>query len=341
MSVALRRSGLLALVVVALAFAAQALQVQTDTIVTALISLVAVIGIGIFSGNAGILSFGHVAFMAIAAYTYGLLTVAPPIKTSALPELPSWLAELELSPPLAVAATLAVVALVALPMGLAIMRTSRASGTVITLALLLAVNALLLAASDYTRGAQTFYGVTGTIAPAGAVGAAVVAILVAQLFRESRIGIGLRATRDSELAAGAMGVDVRWPRLAGWTLSAVVAAAAGIALAVYLGAFSPSSYYLDLTFALIAMLIVGGTTTTSGAVAGVVLVSVVQELARRAESGVSLGGVETPEVLGLPQLAIGAVLLLVMMLRPAGLFGVRELDVPIKQPTQPDPVTAP
>ena len=82
-----------------------------------LVSLVAVVGFGIYSGNSGIITFGHVTFMGIGAYASGILTMPVVIKSQALPQLIPMLRDIEL--PLAVATVLAlvVVAVVALLFG--------------------------------------------------------------------------------------------------------------------------------------------------------------------------------------------------------------------------------
>ena len=62
-----------------------------------LINLIAVLGIGAFSGNSGILSFGHVAFIGLGAYVSGLLTIPVATKASVLPALPAFLATTQMS----------------------------------------------------------------------------------------------------------------------------------------------------------------------------------------------------------------------------------------------------
>src|SRR6185369_12844981 len=57
-----------------------------------LVNLIAVLGLGLFSGNSGILSFGHVAFIGLGAYISGLLTLPLDTKASTLPHLPAFLA---------------------------------------------------------------------------------------------------------------------------------------------------------------------------------------------------------------------------------------------------------
>jgi len=70
-----------------------------------LINLIAVIGLGVFSGNSGILSFGHVAFIGLGAYVSSILTLPLATKASALPHLPAMLAGIEWGLPAALLAT--------------------------------------------------------------------------------------------------------------------------------------------------------------------------------------------------------------------------------------------
>ena len=54
----------------------------------ALLQMAAVLALATFSGNSGIVSFGHAAFMGVGAYVFGVLTMPPAIQASALPNLP-------------------------------------------------------------------------------------------------------------------------------------------------------------------------------------------------------------------------------------------------------------
>src|SRR3954454_5871106 len=60
--------------------------------------LVAVVGLYVFVGNSGVLSFGNVAFMAVGAYVSALLTMKAAAKSVFLPDLPAWLAGAEWPP---------------------------------------------------------------------------------------------------------------------------------------------------------------------------------------------------------------------------------------------------
>ena len=285
-----------------------------------LINLIAVIGLGIFSGNSGILSFGHVAFIGLGAYISGILTLPLATKASALPHLPAFLASIEWGLPAALLATVVCVGLFGALIGVPIVRMGGAAAVIATLGLLLIVHGIIIGASDFTRGSNAFLGVAKKTDIWAALAIAVPIILLARWYRESRRGAQLRASREDELAARAIGIDVVRMRIGAWTISAMICAAAGALLAHFLGAFSPSKFYFDDTLTLLTMLIVGGMTTVSGALCGAVVVTLTIEILRRVEGGVDLFGWETPELFGLTQAGLCLMILIVMYRRPAGLF---------------------
>lgn len=290
------------------------------------ISLIAVLGIGIYTGNSGILSFGHLAFMGIAAYLSGILTMPVAMKKVTLANLPPFLAEANFDLLTATLITVLFVMAVALVVGIVISKLDGSAATIATLGLLVIAHGIIIGARDITRGSQSFFGVPRLTDITVAAIFAIVAIIIARLFKDSVFGLKLRASRDDQLAAGAMGVDVRRQRLLSWVISAGVVAIAGVLLGHFLGAFSVKKFYFVDTFALLAMLIVGGMATVSGALAGAVLITLVTELLRRIESGVDIFGYQTPELFGTTQIGIGLIILLVMAKRSGGLLDRLEWD---------------
>lgn len=294
-----------------------------------LIALIAVAGFGIYSGNSGIMTFGHVAFVGVAAYASGLLTVPPAIKKQSLPNLPAWLLNTQLSLGAAMLIAIAVVVLVALLFGLPFARLSAGATPISTFAMLLIVYVILVGAKDVTRGSQTFYGLPSATTLWMGFGAAVIAIFVARLFRESVFGLRLQASREDELASRSTGVDVARLRFWAWVLSAAVVAVAGVLLGHELTAFSPKQFYIPLQFMYVAMLVVGGQATVTGAVAGALIVSALLEGARRLEGflhGVTIFGYSLENVFGLQEITLSVLILAVMFWRRDGLFDFDELD---------------
>lgn len=291
-----------------------------------MINVIAVLGIGIYAGNSGIVSFGHVGFMAIGAYASGLLTLNPIIQKTALPHLPEWLAGIGMPFLPALVLALVVVALVAVLIGIPVARLGGSSASIATLGFLVIVHVVLVASTDFTRGSQTFFGIPRAVNLWVALPFAIAAVAVARLYRDSSAGLKLRASREDEIASAAVGVNVKLHRFFAWVLGAVLAGAAGALLAHFLGAFSPKDFYFNLTFMLLAMLILGGITTVSGAVGGAAVITLIVELLRKLEGGVDLGFLKLPTVFGLTDIGIGVAILVVMYRLQDGLFGVRELD---------------
>lgn len=293
------------------------------------VALIAVVGFGMYSGNSGIMTFGHVAFMGIAAYVSGILTMPTAIKEQALANLLPVLRDVQLPLGLATLAALAVVLVVAFLFGFPYSRLSAAATPIATLAMLMIVYVILVGAADVTRGSQTFYGVPPLVDLRVILPVALGAILVARLFRESVPGLRLRASREDELASRSMGVDVARLRLVAWLMSALVVGVAGVMLGHTITAFSPKQFYFTLQFALVAMLVVGGPTTVTGAMGGAVVVSLLVEAARRIESvlaGLVIGPIRIEQFFGLQEIALGLLILLVMYRRRDGLLGRSEAD---------------
>lgn len=293
----------------------------------AAIMLTAVLGLQIFSGNTGIVSFGHSAFVGLGAYATGILTMPAALQRTTLRDLPQFLSGHEMSFFAALAVVLVLAVLIGLVTGTPLLRLTGSSASIATLALLIIVYTLLVAGREITRGSQPFYGVPREVGLWTAIVVAAVAILATRLFRETSFGLAARAAADDERGAAAVGVDHRTARLAAWVLGAVAAAAAGAMMAQFLGAFSPKDFYFDFCFTMLAMLIVGGMSSSLGAFAGVIVTVVVVEVVRRFEGGGTVLGLHMPVLFGLTEGVLAIAMILVIWRRPTGLFGDRELNL--------------
>ncbi len=299
---------------------------EVRTLSLMFVTLTMVIGLGVFSGNSGVVSLGHMSFVGMGAYFSGLMTTPVQTKAMMLPHLPSFLAELEISLLPALIITLCLVAILAFITGLPIVRMGEASAVISTLGLLLIFHSIVVGASDYTRGSNAFLGVPRETGIWSALAIAVIAVIVARLFKDSKTGLEIRAARDNTLAAQSIGINVHRGKLRAWVLSAMISAAGGVMLGHFLGAFSPTKFYFDDTLIILAMLIVGGMHTVTGAIAGTLLVTLVVEVLRRVERGGSVFGFEYPEMFGLTMSGVCLLILGVMYWRRSGLFGRFELD---------------
>ncbi|HZT09609.1 MAG TPA: hypothetical protein VFB09_01095, partial [Actinomycetota bacterium] len=113
------------------------------TFVVFLVNVMLVISLQVFIGNSGIVSFGHVAFMGIGAYTTALLTIPPILRTSQLPELPTMLRTMELGVVPAIVVSALVAFIVAAIFGGGLIRMSESTMAMATLALVVVVHTFL------------------------------------------------------------------------------------------------------------------------------------------------------------------------------------------------------
>lgn len=303
--------------------------VYTRTAVLMFLLLIVVLAMQVFSGNSGVLSFGHVSFMAIGAYTSALLTIPTAVKESTFLTMPgflkSWIFPAELG---TIEATLAgagfalVFALLTAP---PIVRLAGVQAGIGTLAILVIVNVFLVQTTSITRGTSTMIGVPETTTLLQVMIWVLIFIIVAFAFQQSRFGLRLRASRENERAARSVGVRVPTERSIAWVLSGFAAGVAGALYGHFFVTFSPYDFYFDITFVTIAMLVVGGMSSVTGAVVGVFFITFVRELFRRWEVD-GFAGVTPPS--GTASLALAVVLLVTLVLRPKGITAGKEIPWP-------------
>ena len=291
-----------------------------------LINVILVMGLQVFIGTTGILSFGHLAFGSISGYVVALLTVPAARKELLLPDAPLGLTGVELSPLLGLLIALAVTIAVGLFVGLAVVQVGGLAATIITLALLFGVHEVALNVRTLTGGGAGLPFVPRVEGIWPILLAAVGAAVVARAFRLTRAGRWSQAGQEDQLAAASSGIDVRVPWLLGFLLSvALVAVGSGLRVQS-LGSISPNFFYFQLTLVTLAMLIVGGRRSVTGALLGVVVITVGNEATRFLADGdptAALAWVLRP---GLSDLFLGGAMVGFMILKPDGLVGDRELD---------------
>ncbi|MCB8881280.1 branched-chain amino acid ABC transporter permease [Acidisoma cellulosilytica] len=302
-------------------------QVQTS-LTEMLIRMVVVVGMWIFVGNSGVISFGHVGFMCIGGYAAAWATVDPNWKSIMLTGLPDFLQNGQYPFPYAVIGGAVLAAVVAIVLGAAIMRLSGIAASIATFAFLMIVNSVYSNWDSVTGGTSSIIGIPTVVGPWVAFAFAAGAILLAYAFKSSRFGLMLRATREDEVAAKASAINVFRVRLAAFVLSAGVVGVGGALWAHFLGVLTADSFYLSLSFITLSMLVVGGLGSLTGAVVGVVVVTIVVEVLRALEGGIALGKATLSLPPGSQEIGLGLVLALIMIFRPSGLTRGREFRLP-------------
>ena len=292
------------------------------------IFIILVVSLNLSSGFTGVFSLGHIGFMALGAYASAILTLPLREKQSYLPNLPAWLAGVHLDARIGsfpigfVLATLiaaALVSVVALLVGLVLMRLSGHFVAVATLGFLVIVRVVLFNADNFTRGSRTFSNVTPYTNLWWVWGWALIALYVVWRLKFSPFGRAMLAQREDRVAAQAIGIAVMPPRLLAFVCSAFFTAVAGSLYAHFITSFSPTVFYFDLTFRVITMLVVGGLGSVSGSVLGVFLIFGLAEALRRVE--------DTTQYYGMSQIVLAVIFILIIIFRREGLLGQREIDL--------------
>jgi len=303
-------------------------------LVTAGIYTLVALGLQLNVGYTGIVNFGQAGFMAVGGYTMAILVLEAGMSF--------WLAL-----PLAVLVTMAFGVLVGLPS----LRLRADYFAIVTLAMAEVVRLIAQNARDLTGGNKGLYceyeGVNQTcfddswrdvsesmlgffenfwsdpevLLPLLVVVWAAVAIGVVLLeyVQKTPWGRVLRAVREDENAARALGKNTFLFKLQSLAISAMLGALAGFFLALFLATIHPDDYEPIVTFFAFGVLILGGLASYRGTVVGAIVLWTLLEGTRFVELPIS-----EEKTAALRFAIVGLVLILLMAFRPQGLFGKRE-----------------
>lgn len=293
---------------------------------TAAAYLCAVAGLTLLIGLSGQLSLGHAALMAAGGYGYALVSNA--LTDAGVDGVARFLA--------AFVAAVVIACLLGLLLGLAAARLRGPYLAGLTLALVIAVPAIASVWSPVFRGdqgLQTAYNPVPTALErliALEQWQAWVAILVASvvvtalvLVRRSALGLRMRAVRDDETAARLNGVPARRVKVVAFTVSAVAAGAGGAVLCFITQSVGPGGYTLAFSLLLVVAAVVGGLGSIGGAAIGSVVIVLLPWALGAGTAALDLPAEIEQRLSGnISVLVFGALLIVVMLLRPDGLAGL-------------------
>ena len=299
------------------------------------INIVVAVSLTMSSGFTGVFSLGQVGFMAIGAYVGALISLPLTWKDPILlPGLPSWLAEFDTSgwPDWLALAFACVVGgviamVVAVVVGYPLMRLSGNYVAVATMGFLIIVYTVLIQWDSVTFGSQGLNPIPTYTNVWSAYFWAVLTIYVAWRIRRSSFGRSMIASRDNLIAARAVGVRVHRARLLAFTVCGFLTGVGGCLLGHQIGTVSPNSFYFTTTFNIIIMVVLGGLGSITGAIFGAIFMTLAPEVLRNLETNVTIGPIHWDQAFGLSQIILALIFIAVMILRPSGLMGSREIDL--------------
>lgn len=296
-----------------------------------LVSATIAVALHVFIGNSGVISFGHISFVAIGAFAAGIATTSAEVKPLAFPDLFPFLSDLQLGnlESLLLAALLG--AVYAFVVGIPMMRLSGLAAGIATFAVVIITNNVFRNWERIGPGAKTLTQIPETTGFLQATVGLLTTMAIAWWYQQSRHARMLRAAREDPAAAQSTGVNIYRQRLLAFTISGALAGLAGGLLVHLVGTLTTSQVFLDLTFITLAMVVVGGMGSLWGAVLGALFIAGLNAVLAEAERGVTLLSVDMTVPVGTRLLALGAIMTLALLFKPDGLTGGRELTWPFRR----------
>jgi len=268
-------------------------------VVMMLINIILAVSLNLINGFTGQFSIGHAGFMAVGAYVSAIFTV-----------------KLELG----FALGLIVATLAAAVLGFLIgMPTLRLNGDYLAIATLGLGEIIRIAILniDYVGGAAGFMGIPRETSFPLAFWIMVLVIYVIKNFKNSADGRACLAIRENEIAAETMGINTTKYKVMAFTIGAAFAGTAGALFSHYYYIAHPASFTFMRSFDILTMVVLGGLGSMTGAVTGAILLT-----------GISAALADYPEW----RMVIYSIVMIILMLnRPQGLFGSKELSLKMFQ----------
>lgn len=256
------------------------------------IGIILALGLNVITGFTGQLTLGHAAFMSIGAFTGALLTIR-----TGLPFIPVLL--------IAASFTGLTGALIGYP----ILRLTGDYLAICTLGFAEIVKVVFLNLDITNRALGLTVPPPRTSIPLPLLvwGCAILAIITVTFVKNSRFGRALAAIREDEIAAESMGIDLARFKIQSFAFGTFLAGLAGALYAHFISYINPSDFGFLKSVDILSMVVLGGMGSVPGAVVGAALLTAAPEFLRFMAQ--------------YRMLVYGALLVLLMIFRPNGLFG--------------------
>lgn len=145
------------------------------------------------------------------------------------------------------------------------------------------------------------------------------ALIVAKLLVDGRVGRSWMAVRESEAAASVIGINVRFYKLLAFIVSSAIIGLGGVGLAYFVGNVDYNTYTLALAVSYAAMILIGGMGSFMGPLLGAVLVTIVPVELNQISTVSIFGSFVTNNAAALELFIYGALVIIIMLVEPGGL----------------------
>lgn len=268
-------------------------------VILILINIIMAVSLNLINGLTGQFSIGHAGFMAVGAYTSAIITV-----------------KLGMDFPIALIVATVSAAFLGFFIGMPTLRLNGDYLAIATLGLGEIIRIAILNI-DYVGGASGFMGIPRLTTFPIAFWIMVFVVYFIKNFKNSADGRACLAIRENEIAAETMGINTTKYKVMAFTIGAGFAGTAGALFSHYYYIAHPASFTFMRSFDVLTMVVLGGLGSISGSISGAVLLT-----------AISAALADYPEW----RMVIYSIVLIVLMLnRPQGIFGNKELSLKMFQ----------
>ncbi|AEA33108.1 branched-chain amino acid ABC transporter permease [Hippea maritima] len=282
----------------------------------------------LINGVTGQFSLEPNGFVAIGAYVAAILTLTPDQKDAMFiiePMVP-WLKNIHMSflPSLIIAGL--VTAFVGFLLGFPVFRVRGDYLAIVTLGFGLTIRVISNNTITITNGALGLKGIASYTNIWWCFGWAILSMIIIMRIVYSAFGRAMKAIRDDEDAAIAMGINTFWIKMAAFVIAAFFEGVGGGLLAHLITTISPTMFTFFLTFQLLIIIVVGGLGSMTGTVMATILVIWGSEILRFVEQPMNIAGLHIPGIPGMRMVIFSILLIVIMIFAREGIMGQREFS---------------
>lgn len=302
-----------------------------------LIYAIAAMSLNLINGFTGLFSLGHAGFMAIGAYVTAILTLTPYQKETIWSLVPIAEPLKNLQVPLPIALIIGGVfgAAAGFLIGLPVLRLKGDYLAVASLGFGEIISIVFLNIKRITNGALGISGIpplkglTKSVRPNNFLPMVfcILTFILIQGFLKSSYGRAVKAIREDEIAAEAMGISLGKHKTLSFTIGAFFAAIAGGLLASAIGSITPVQFTFVFTYTILLIVVIGGMGSLTGSVIAAFIVTFGMERLRFMDRlAINLGPIHIPPREGMRMVVFSIILILIVLFFRRGLLGTNEIS---------------
>ncbi|MDW5299472.1 MAG: branched-chain amino acid ABC transporter permease [Sedimentibacter sp.] len=310
------------------------MEVIGDNYVRRVLNLAAIytivsVSMNLVNGFTGLFSLGQAGFMAIGAYTVAVFTVPVELRDAIFYIVPQnpLIAQIEL--PFGIALILGglLAAIAAILIGMPVLRLKSDYLAIATLGFSEIIRIIFTNTKTITNGALGIKSIPEMPTMWVFFGVAIISVIFIILLIDSSYGRALKAIREDDVAAEAMGINLFKHKVLSFAIGAFFAGIGGGLLASLLGTVDPKQFYFTITYNFLLIIVLGGMGSISGTVIASFVVTVGLEVLRFFDDPLTLFGFTVPLFRAGFRMVIFSILLMILVLFfRNGLLGQKELS---------------